>query len=102
MKIANGKCKMLNNSPPPRGEPARTSVTEGVPQSSTTAEYISCFPAHTMSEVMNMSKKKLPKTQDTPETKRILPKTPNRAHTEMKAENAAAENHCEAEHKNKK
>ncbi len=49
-----------------------------------------------------MSKKKLPKTQDTPETKRILPKTPNRAHTEMKAENAAVENHCEAEHKNKK
>ncbi len=31
----------------------------------------------------NEEKKPLPKTQDIPETKRILPKTPNRAHTEM-------------------
>ncbi len=33
-----------------------------------------------------MAKKdKLPKAQDVPETERILPKTPNRAHTEMKS-----------------
>ncbi len=40
-----------------------------------------------------MTKKKLPKTQDIPETKRILPKTPNRAHTEMsRAETAQSSN----------
>ncbi len=49
---------------------------------------------------MKMSKKKLPKTQDIPETKRILPKTPNRAHTEMRAEeNVVQGNRSETEGK---
>ncbi len=49
-----------------------------------------------------MSKKKLPKEQDVPETKRILPKTPNRARTEMStAENVVQGNKSEADTRKK-
>ncbi len=41
---------------------------------------------------MSNHKKSLPKTQDIPETKRILPKTPNRARTEMNTENVEERN----------
>ncbi len=47
-----------------------------------------------------MSQKKQKKTQDIPETERILPKTPNRAHTEMNtAENVVQGNKSEYKHK---